>query len=365
MLDIIAAHIDPHAVDGLVLRIIEVLHDTGSVDVFGARILRAELPAGLLLRNGQHVVRIHIFIVAGEEVAHIVRDGVLLAFLGAVVPVEVLEDTRIIATGYEGGVADVVHVPDRVVRAGQEIDPGLGRLLLRRIVIDPVLQHDPAIEVDVGRLIRHCKLELVIILLGLIHGIDCVTGPLVVACYLSGDHIGLTRVDLEAVDIVLHPLQPVLHTIDHLRRGVIETILELLLIVRVREEGLARQLVVVQRTDCGEVALTHAVLDGDALPELRIRQHIPGGGFFAGHQIRVIYDAGNAPHIAGGVLAPRLTVDLVVLENLPKIRGHALDIVVFLVRRVEEVLGERLYLALADQLHEHVLGRADEVVGIA
>ena len=121
----------------------------------------------------------------------------------------------------------------------------------------------------------------------------------------------------------------------------------------------------VQRTDRGEVALTHAVLDGDALPELRIRQHIPGGGLRTGHQVRVIDDAGDAPHIAGGVAAPRLTVDLVVLEDLPKIRGHALDIVVVLVRRVEEVLGERLYLALADQLHKHVLGRADEIVGIA
>ena len=221
MLDIIAAHIDPHAVDRLILRIIEVLHDAGPVDVFGARILCAELPAGLLLRNGQHIIRIYGLVVAGEEVGHIVRYGVLFAFLRAVVPVEVLKDTRIIATGYEGGVADVVHVPDCVIWARQEIDPRLGRLLLRRIIMDAVLQHDPAIEVDVGRLIRHRKLELVTILLGLIHGIDGITGPLVVARHLSGHHIGLTRIDLEAVDIVLHALQPVLHTVDHLRRGVV------------------------------------------------------------------------------------------------------------------------------------------------
>ena len=121
----------------------------------------------------------------------------------------------------------------------------------------------------------------------------------------------------------------------------------------------------VQRTDRGEVALTHTVLDGDALPELRIRQHIPGGGLLTGHQLRVIHDAGDAPHIAGGIATPWLAVDLVVLEDLSKIRGHALDVVVMLVRRVEEVLGKRLNLALTDQLHEHVLGRADEVVGVA
>ena len=53
------------------------------------------------------------------------------------------------------------------------------------------------------------------------------------------------------------------------------------------------------------------------------------------------------------------------IEDVLQVGRNAFDIIIVFVGRIEEMVRERHNLIFADQFHEHVLRRADEIVGIA
>ena len=327
-----------------------------------ARVLCTELAVHLLCGHRQDIIlRIPV---SGKEVVHIILHGVRLILFRSVVPVQVLENSRISAAGNEGGVANVVHIPDGIIRAGNEVDEGLRRLLLRRVISNSALEHHPSVKINVRALLRDRKIQLVIILVRLVHRINRIARPLVVGQNLSGDHIRLSGIGLERIHVVLHGLQPVLHPCNHLRRGIVHHVLQLLLIIRIIDKVIGGEQVMLQCADRGKIALAHAVLNRHPALEIRIVQNRPGRSLFLRDLLRIIDNSGHAPHVASRIIGPGLPVDVLGFEDVLQIRRNSVDVVIVRIRLVKKVIRERNQPVLADQLHEHVFRRADKIKGI-
>ena len=103
------------------------------------------------------------------------RDGVFhrvfLLIIRAVVPFQVFEDPSVFGVGNHGRISDVVHIPDDIVRPGEEVDKRFRRVLLVRIALDAALQFDPSVEIYVCGLFRNGKIQSKVILIRLIHRI--------------------------------------------------------------------------------------------------------------------------------------------------------------------------------------------------
>ena len=238
-------------------------------------------------------------------------------------------------------------------------------MLLCRVLANAALQHDPPVEVDVGGLLRHRKVQRVLILVRLVHGVDRVSGPLVVGHHLAGDHVRLAGIRLEGIDVVLHVLQIVLHQGDGPGADVVHLRLEFLLVIRCRAELLAGQQIMLQGAEGREVRVADVVLDGHLPVEGAVVQNVPGGCLLLRHDLRIVDDAGDAPHVARRVAAPGFAADLVLVEDLTDIGGHAPGVVIVFVGLIEESIGKRDQHALGHELHEHVLRRTDNVVDVA
>ena len=211
---------------------------------------------------------------------------------------------------------------------------------------------------------RHSKFQVKIILLGLIHRIYRIARPLVVRGDLARHHVRLARVHLKGVDIVLDLLQPVLNSRYHLGRRIVHDLLEIGRIVRIIPESVTREQLGVQRAHRRKIALAHAVLDGDAPPVCRIREHIPRRCLLAGHQIGIVDNTRHAPHKSRRISAPRLAVYLVIVKYRPQIRRYTLYIIIIFIVLIEKCIRQRHRPILADELHEHILRRTYQIVGI-
>ena len=235
-------------------------------------------------------------------------------------------------------------------------------MLFVSVVADPVLQHDPSVEVNVGTLFGHREGEVKIVLGRLVKAVNAVAGPLIVGYYFAGDHVRFTGVRLEGVDVVLDFLQIVLDLSDHLRRRVVHLLFQLPCIIRIVPEFFRCQKIRFERADCGKIGISDIVLDGHLSVELGIVKDLPGGRLFSGHDLRIIDNACYAPHISGRVAAPGLAFDLMLIKHSLDVGRDALDIVVVLIRGVKEVIGERNRLPLPHQLHDHILRGADQII---
>ena len=196
-------------------------------------------------------------------------------------------------------------------------------MLAVRIPADALFEHDPAVKIDVRALLRHGKGQGEIVLVGLVHGVDPVAGPLVVDRHLAGDHIRLAGVCLKGEDIVLDSLEPLFHLRDHLRGSVIHLLLQLLRVIGIAAEFLRGQHVGLDGCDRGKIGFAHAVLDRHPPAEGRVRQDLPGGCLLLCHHFGIVDQTRDAPHITGRVPGPGLPVDLLGLKHVPDEGGHA------------------------------------------
>ena len=99
-------------------------------------------------------------------------------------------------------------------------------MLFGRISLDPVLEHDPPVKIDIRALFWHSERKDVIIFLRLVERVYAVSGPLVVRNHFARDHIRLAGIGFKRIDVVLDRLQIVLDLRDHLRRGVVHLLLK-------------------------------------------------------------------------------------------------------------------------------------------
>ena len=230
------------------------------------------------------------------------------------------------------------------------------------VAVDPALQHDPAVKIDIGRLDRHRIIQKEIDVIRLVEGVDTVPGPLQIGNDLTRDHVSLSGFRLERVGIVLYVLQVILNRLDRIRRDVIHFIFQFFQIFGIRCKGRIRQKIMLQRADRRKVGIADVVLDRDPSLKFRISEDLPGGRFLLRHEFRIVDDTCDSPHISGRVLAPALPADLTSVEDVFEIGRDSPRIVIVLVRSIVKMLGQRNQLSLVHELHEHVLGGADKVV---
>ena len=178
------------------------------------------------------------------------------------------------------------------------------------------------------------------------------------------------------VPVFLHFEQDLLHFGDRLLVRAVHVVGHLRGVVGVRELSrfVARleveQLLFKEDGEPHEVGIAHVVLRRD-LPCDGFVEHERPSQFelFLGDIFGVVHEPRRAPHISRGVFAPcglavahrhRVGVEFLLDEG-----RDVVDIVVELVALVEERLGVGLEHILGGELHDHVLGGAQKIVGIA
>ena len=87
--------------------------------------------------------------------------------------------------------------------------------------------------------------------------------------------------------------------------------------------------------------------------------------------VGVVNESRHAPHVAGGIVAPRrrvvsiLFVDAVAFEHISDIGGDVLRVIVAFDGGIKEILVVWLQIVLCGKFHDHVLGRAQKIVRVA
>ena len=186
----------------------------------------------------------------------------------------------------------------------------------------------------------------------------------------------LARIRLEAEQVFLHVEQDLLHFGDRLFVRTVHVVGHLRGVVLIRKLSRfvagfqVEQLLFKEDGEPHEVGIAHVVFGRDfALDRLVEHERPAEFELFFGDIFGVVNEPRRAPHISRRILAPpgfaaahrhRVGVEFLLDEG-----GDVVHIVVEFVALVEEILGIGFEHIFGGELHDHVLGGAEKIVGIA
>ena len=201
-------------------------------------------------------------------------------------------------------------------------------MLLGRILGQAGLEHDPAVEINIGGFHRYRERQGKVIFIRLVHSIGTVARPLIVGNDLACDHIRLAGIGLKGIDVILDRLQVILYRLDGLRGYIIHFLFQAQGIIRIVQEFRAGQQVGFDGAHGREIGIADIVLNGDLPFELAVIEDLPGGSLLFRYDIWIVDDPGHAPHVAGGVFAPGLPANGLGIEDSLNIRGNADGVII-------------------------------------